>query len=101
MSDAIIATGLTCIVTLIGIFVSAKATRDSVTNELDKKTALQQQEIDHIKESIVDMKEDLKEHNHYAKLFAESMPVVQERIKVANNRIADLEEQLKAERRLP
>jgi len=79
------------IVTLIGVFVSAWSTSNKVTNELDKQNALQQQEINFIKQEISTMKSDIKEHNHYAKLFAETMPVVQERQAVANHRIDDLE----------
>lgn len=82
--EAIIVAIISASVTLIGIFVSAKGTRDRVAHELEKQNALQNQEIQRIKE-------DIKEHNHYAKLFAESMPVVQEQIKVINHRIDDLE----------
>jgi len=89
MSDVVVVGILTCAVTLIGIFVSANSTRSAMTQELDKRNALQQQEIEHIKESIVEMKEDIKSHNNYARLFAETMPVVQEQIKNINSRLED------------
>ena len=96
MSESIIATLITGAITLIGIIFSARSTRDKVTTELEKQNALQNQEIQHIKESITDLKADVKEHNHYAKLFAETMPVVKEQIKVINHRIEDLERNEKA-----
>ncbi|GEM_PF-5706101 len=92
MSDAIFTTLVTGAITMVGIVVSAKSTRDKVTSELEKQNIVQNQEIQHIKEDISDLKEDIKEHNHYAKLFSETMPVVKEQIKVANKRIKDLEE---------
>lgn len=82
--EAIIVAIISASVTLIGVFISAKSTSDKVAHELEKQNALQNQEIQRIKE-------DIKEHNHYAKLFAESMPVVQEQIRVINHRISDLE----------
>lgn len=91
MSDAIITTIITGIITLVGIAVSASATLNKVTSELDKANAIQSKEIDHIKEEIAEMKKDIKEHNGYARMFAETMPVVQEKISVANHRIDDLE----------
>jgi len=91
MPESIIATIITGVITLVGIFVSASATLNKVTNELDKANALQSKEIDHIKEEISEMKKDIKEHNGYARMFAETMPVVQEKISIANHRIEDLE----------
>jgi len=69
--ESIITTVLTCLVTLIGIFVSAKSTRDKVTNELHTQNELQAQEISHIKDEIKEMKADVKSHNEYAKKFVE------------------------------
>ena len=52
-------------------------------------------EIAHLKESMSEMKNDLKSHNHYAQLFNENIPVFKEQIKVINHRIDDLEEAAK------
>ena len=88
MSDAIIAAIITGAVSLVGIIVSYWLANKKVQEKLETQQAVMQTELQYIKS-------DVKEHNHYAKLFAESMPVVQEQIKVINHRIGDLEEQLK------
>lgn len=84
MSDAIIVALITGAISLIGIVVSYIAATTKVTKAMEIQQAVMQSEMSTIKE-------DVKEHNHYAKLFAESMPVVQEQIKVINHRIEDLE----------
>ena len=91
MSDALIVGLISAIVSLVGIFVSSKVTRDSVTHKLDTNQQLIQNEIKHIKTDITSMKEDIKSHNHYAKLFNENVPVIKEKLSVANHRIEDIE----------
>jgi len=95
MSEALIVGIISAIVSLVGIFVSSKATRDSVTHKLDTNQQVMNNEIAHIKESMSEMKNDLKSHNHYAQLFNENIPVFKEQIKVINHRIDDLEEDAK------
>lgn len=75
------------IVALIG-FVGTILT---VVSQNNKTRNEMKNEITLIKNDMSYMKTDIKEHNHYAKMFAETMPVVQEQIKVANHRIDDLE----------
>jgi hypothetical protein len=41
------------------------------------------------------MKEDIRSHNHYAKLFNENIPVIKEKLSVANHRIEDIEGDIK------
>jgi len=89
--ETIVATIITGLITLVGIFVSAKTTRDKVTYELDKQNALQNAEIQRIKEDIKELKEDVKSHNHYAQMFKETVGVLEEKQSVANKRILDLE----------
>lgn len=84
MSEAIIVALISGGISLIGIVASYKAATNKVQNQLEIQQAVMKTEMSAIKE-------DVKEHNHYAKLFAESMPVVQEQIKVINHRIEDLE----------
>lgn len=84
MSDAIIVALISGSISLIGIVVSYKTATMKVQHQLEVQQSVMQTEISAIKE-------DVKEHNHYAKLFAESMPVVREQIKVINHRIDDLE----------
>lgn len=95
MSEALIVGIISAIVSLVGIFVSSKATRDSVTHKLDTNQQVMNNEIAHLKESMSEMKNDLKSHNHYAQLFNENIPVFKEQIKVINHRIDDLEEAAK------
>lgn len=84
MTEAIIVAVITSAVSLIGILLTHKAATDKLTSELDKQQAV-------IGEQIKVMQEDIREHNHYAKLFAESMPVVKEQIKTIDHRLKDLE----------
>lgn len=84
MSEAIIVALISGAITLIGVYVSYKSATSEMQNAMKTQQAVMQTEMSA-------MKEDIKEHNHYAKLFAESMPVVQEQIKVMNHRIEDLE----------
>lgn len=87
MSDAIIVAIISGAITLIGIYISSKQTSDNFSRELDKKVAV-------IDTKIEMLQQDVKEHNHYAKMFSETMPVVQEQIKVANHRIDDIEKKV-------
>jgi hypothetical protein len=41
------------------------------------------------------MKDDIRSHNNYAKLFNENIPVIKEKLSVANHRIGDLEKDIK------
>lgn len=95
MSDALIVGLFSAVVSLVSIFVSAKVTRDKVTHTLHTNQQLIQNEINHIKSDITSMKADIKSHNNYAKLFNENIPVIKEKLSVANNRIANIEDDVK------
>ena len=95
MSDALIVGLFSAAVSLVGIFVSAKVTRDKVTHTLDTNQQLIKNEITHIKNDITVMKEDIRSHNNYAKLFNENIPVLKEKISVANHRIVNIEDDIK------
>ena len=95
MSDALIVGLFSTAVSLVGIFVSAKATRDKVTHTLDTNQQLIKNEITHIKNDITAMKDDIRSHNNYAKLFNENIPVIKEKISVANHRIVNIEDDIK------
>jgi peptidoglycan hydrolase CwlO-like protein len=90
MSEGLIVGILSAVVSLVGIIVTSKSTRDQVTHKLDTNQQVTNTEIKHIKESIVEMKEDIKTHNHYAQLFDKNIPVVKERIEAVNQRIDDI-----------
>ncbi len=91
MSDALTVGIISAVVSLLGIYIQGKNTRNQVTNKLDTNQQIMNNEISHIKSDISDMKTDIKAHNHYARLFNENIPVIKEQIKVQNHRISDLE----------
>lgn len=80
MSDSIVVALITGGISLIGIVASYKAATTKVQNAMETQLAVMRSEMQA-------MKEDIKEHNHYAKLFAESMPVVKEQIKTLSERV--------------
>ena len=91
VSDAIIVALISAVVTILSIFISAKATQDKTEHKLDTNQQVMTNEMNHIKSEMAEMKDDIKAHNQYAKLFNENIPVIKEKIDVANNRIKDLE----------
>lgn len=58
--------------------------------ELKERAAVTDNEIGHIKEEMQEMKADIKEHNGYAKMYAASVAVYDEKFKIVNHRIDDL-----------
>ena len=101
MSDALIVGLISALVSLVSIFVSSKITRDKVTHKLDTNQQIMNNEIEHIKTDIGSMKEDIKSHNNYAKLFNENIPLIKEKLSTANHRIADIEGDIKFYHRHP
>jgi len=87
MSDAIVIALITSCFTLMGVFVSARATQNKVQTELQTMNAVQNSELQHIKEEMAEMKKDLKEHNGYAK----SMPVIEEKLREIDRRLNKVE----------
>jgi hypothetical protein len=73
MAESIIVAIITGVLTLIGVLISnskSQAVMETKVNELTR---------------------EVREHNNFAK----RMPVVEEQLKVANHRIADLEDDMK------
>lgn len=95
MSDALIVGLISAAVSLIGIFVSSKNTRDKVTQKLDTNQKIMENEMKHIKSEMTDMKNDIKTHNHYAKLFDENIPVIREKLSTNADKIKGLEEDMR------
>ena len=69
MSEAIVVAIITSAITLFGVFV-----------QNSKTTAIIETKLEHLTKAV-------EKHNN----FAEKIPVIEEQIKVANNRIKDLE----------
>lgn len=88
MTEGIIVALITLVGTLIGVFVSAKTTREEFANQLEISQAVTNNEIKHLTEEV-------KKHNQFAERIPHiesRLDVLDERVKVANNRIKNLEE---------
>ena len=87
MSEGIIIALITLCGTLIGVFASAKATQDKVSQQLATQQAVTDTKIEHLTEEV-------KRHNAFAERIPEiegHLGVMDEKIKVATKRISDLE----------
>lgn len=91
MSDAIIVGLIAAIASVIAAILTSGATQrknqednldtyKKMQQELREQNAVQNVKIDHLTEEV-------QKHNN----FAQKIPVLEERIKVANNRLTDLE----------
>lgn len=81
---AVIAAGSSILVglmTLFGVIITNSKSNNKIEKQLEISQAV-------TKSEIAELTREVREHNHFAK----RMPVVEEQIKVINNRIKDLEE---------
>ena len=85
----ITATGsiLASIITVVSVIVTSNKNNAAVDAKLDKQQAV-------IETKIEELTREVREHNN----FARRMPVVEEKIAVANHRIDNLEEEAKRRR---
>lgn len=80
MTEAIIAAAVTGLLSLIGTVITVLAANSKTNETLKVSQAVTDTKID-------ELTREVREHNN----FARRMPVVEEQIKVINNRIKDLE----------
>lgn len=80
MSDAIIVAVITGAFALIGTIISNRRNAKDVNNKLEMHQAVTDTKLD-------ELTREVRLHNN----FAQRVPVLEEQIKVANNRIKDLE----------
>ena len=80
MSDAVIVGIIAAVASIIAAVLTSRATQNNVQQELHEQNAVQNVKIDHLTEEV-------RKHNG----FAERIPVMEEKLKVCNNRISDLE----------
>ena len=80
MSEAVVVALITGGVSLIGTVITVLATSSKTNNELKITQAVTDTKIE-------ELTREVRAHNN----FAARMPVVEEQIKVINNRIKDLE----------
>lgn len=82
MSDAIIVAIITGGLSLIGVIVSNIHTAQSMDAKLDKQQAVTETKLE-------ELTREVRTHNN----FAQRIPVLEEQMKVANHRIANLEKE--------
>lgn len=86
MSEAIIVAIITGGLSLIGVIVSNNRTAQSMDKSMDAKLDKQQAVTE---TKLEELTREVRAHNN----FAQRIPVLEEQIKVANHRIADLEKE--------
>ena len=82
MSEAIVVALITGGLSLIGVIVSNNRTAQSMDAKLDKQQAVTETKLE-------ELTREVRTHNN----FAQRIPVLEEQMKVANHRIADLEKE--------
>ena len=82
MSEAVIVAIITGGLSLIGVIVSNNRTAQSMDAKLDKQQAVTETKLE-------ELTREVRTHNN----FAQRVPVLEEQMKVANHRIADLEKE--------
>ncbi len=82
--EGIIAAIITGILSLVGVVVSNLAANAKMTKELEKAQAVTDTKIE-------ELTREVREHNNFAK----RVPVLEEKAKVADHRISDLENKYK------
>lgn len=82
MSEAIIVAIITGGLSLIGVIVSNNRTAQSMDAKLDKQQVVTETKLE-------ELTREVRTHNN----FAQRIPVLEEQMKVANHRIADLEKE--------
>ena len=80
MTEAIIVALITGGLSLLGVLITSSKTARDVAAKLDKRQAVTDTKLD-------ELTREVREHNN----FARRVPVLEEQIKFANRRIADLE----------
>ena len=84
MSDAVLAAIITGAMSLTGSIVTIVLTIRKQQSDMDKKISLMEQKMD-------EMKEDIRSHNNYAKMFAENIPAIKQHMTDVDRRLGELE----------
>lgn len=91
MSETVLAVIITATATIIAAIITGKANTSRMLTEMERRFA--EADARHEKHQAVtdtkieELTREVRKHNN----FAERMPVLEEKISVANHRIADLE----------
>ena len=84
MSDAIIVALITGGISLLGSVLAIISSSRKQTAEMEKSLAV-------INTEIAGMKEDIKSHNQYAKMFSENIPAIKQHMTDVDRRLEGLE----------
>lgn len=79
MTEILVAV-ITGVATVLGVVLSNRNSNQKINHQIEVSQAVMNTKIE-------DLTREVREHNN----FARRMPVVEEQIKVANHRLADLE----------
>lgn len=77
------------------ISTDIKTTTKELNDKIDIQNEIINLKIEHITSEQAGIKKDIESHNNYARMFQENVPVLTEKITVANKRIADLEQDVR------
>lgn len=84
MSEAVQVALITGGISLFGSILTIVLTSRKQQHELDKKIAVMEAKMD-------DMKEDIRNHNQYAKMFSENIPAIKQHMADVDRRLNSME----------
>lgn len=84
MTEAIVVAIITGTFSLLGSIIAIVSTTRKQAAEQDKKLAVLETKMD-------GMKDDIKSHNEYAKMFSENIPAINQHMKDVDRRLSELE----------
>ena len=84
MSDAVLAAIITGGISLFGSILAIVLTNRKQQTDMDKKIAVIETKMD-------DMKEDIRAHNQYAKMFSENVPAIKQHMIDVDRRLEMME----------
>ena len=87
MSDAIIVALITGGVSLLGSVLAIVATAQKQQADLKTSMAVVEAKMD-------DMKEDIKAHNQYAKMFQDNIPAIKQHMEDVDRRLENFERRI-------
>ena len=82
--EAVIVALITGGISLIGTIITVVSTSRKQQMETDKKLAV-------MKAAMETMREDIKSHNGYARMFSENIPAIKQHMEDVDRSIGDLE----------
>ena len=87
MSDAIVCALITGGVSLLGSVIAIIATAQKQQADLKTSMAV-------VESKMEDMKEDIRTHNQYAKMFSENIPAIKQHMEDVDRRLENFERRM-------